>query len=126
MSKPVTRHALVFFCWTLETLYMYRITTFLTSLLVRVKMLGIKTFLVVAVVLRYRLSVTCIILVTGWSRFHKRLLLLVFACWKICVKYIMQHSFMEKIVFISFNSNPSFISALDLFLISHSVNISFL
>ena len=65
---------------------MCRIYTFLTSLLVLVNIFGIKTFLAVIVVWR---SVICIILVTGWSRLHKRLPLLVFTCWEICV--LMSH-----------------------------------
>ena len=84
MSKLMTRLALVFFGWTLET-YTYRITTFFTSPLVLINMPGIKTFLVIVVVWRYWLSVACIILVTGWSGFQKRLLLLVFACFEFCV-----------------------------------------
>ena len=30
------------------------------------------------------MSVTCIILVTGWSKLHKRLFHLLFACWDVC------------------------------------------
>ena len=74
-----------YFCWTLERFYMYRIITFLISLPVLINVLGIKTFLLVFVVWSYWWSVTSIILVTGWSRFHKRLLLLGFAWWEICV-----------------------------------------
>ena len=64
---------------------MYWISTLLASLLDLVNILGIKALLVsIVVVWGYLLSVICIILVNGWSRFHKRLLLL-FACWEICV-----------------------------------------
>ena len=48
------------------------------SLLVLVYIFGIKALPVMA------LSVTCIILVTGWSRLHKGIPLLVFACWEVC------------------------------------------
>ena len=57
-------------------------------LFVLVNILWIKTFLLV--VWRYWLFVTCIILVTRWSRFHIWLLLLMFACWEICVLVLHQ------------------------------------
>ena len=69
---------------------MDRISTLLASLLVLVNVLGIKALLVIVIVVwRYLLPVTCIILVTGWSRFHKRLLHLVLACWEVCT--LMPH-----------------------------------
>ena len=73
----MTRFALKLPGWTLETFNVIWISTLLTSLLVLVNILGIKALLVMA------LPVTCIILVTGWSRLDKVFFLLVFACCKV-------------------------------------------
>ena len=72
------RLALKFLCWTLETFNVIWISTLLATLLVLVNILGIKAILVIV------LPVTCIILVTGWSKLHKGLHLLVLACWEVC------------------------------------------
>ena len=79
----MTRFALKLLGWTLETCNVIWISTLLTSLLVPVNILGIKALLVLA------LPVSCIILVTGWSRLHKVFSLLVFACWEVCT--LMPH-----------------------------------
>ena len=69
-----TRFALKLPGWTLETFNVIGISKLLTTLLVHVNILGIKALLVMT------LPVTCIILVTGWSRLHKGFSLLVLAC----------------------------------------------
>ena len=85
MPILVTRLTLIFLCWTLEKMNKYGISTLLASLPLLVNILDMNAFLVIVVLVWwYLLSVTCIILVTGWSRLHKRLLL-VFACCKVCV-----------------------------------------
>ena len=79
----VTRLELKLLCWTLETFNVIWIFPLLTYLLVLVYILGIKALLVIA------LPVTCIIVVTGWSRLQKELPHLVFACWEVFV--LMSH-----------------------------------
>ena len=74
----MTRFALKLLGWTLKTFNVIWISTLLTSLLVLVNILGTKALLVMA------LPVTCIILVTGWPRFHKVFSLLELACWEVC------------------------------------------
>ena len=73
VSILMTRLALTFLCWTLKTFNMILVPTLLTSLLVLVYILCTEALLVMA------LPVTCIILVTWWSRLNKGLPLLVFA-----------------------------------------------
>ena len=86
----MTRLAVKFLCWTLETFNVYWMSTLLVSLLVLVHILCIKALLVItAVVWRSLLPVTCIILVTGWSRLHKWLPPLVLTCWEVCA--LMSH-----------------------------------
>ena len=83
MSILMTRYALKLLGWTLETFNVIWIFTLLTSLLVLVNILGIKALLV------RTLPGTCIILVTGWFRFHKGFFLLVLAYWE--VHMLMSH-----------------------------------
>ena len=75
----MTRLALEFLCWTLETFNVYWISTLLASILILLYILGIKALLVII------LPVTWTILVTGWFRLHKRLLFLVLGCCEVCV-----------------------------------------
>ena len=79
----MTRFALKLLCWTLETYNVIWISTLLRSLLVLVNILGINDLLVMA------LPVTCIILVTGWSRLCKGFPLLVHAYLEVCT--LMSH-----------------------------------
>ena len=74
----MTRFALKLLGWTLETFNVIWISTLLTSLLVPVNILGIKTLLVMA------LPFICNNLATGWSRLHKGFSLLVLAYWEVC------------------------------------------
>ena len=74
----ITRFALKFLGWTLETFIVIWISTLLTSLFVPVIILGIKTHLVMV------LSLTCIILVNGWSRLDRKFSFLILACWEVC------------------------------------------
>ena len=79
VSTLMTRLALKFLCWTLETFNMNWISTLLASVLVLEYILGINALLVIT------LPVTHIILLTCWSRLHKGLPVLVLACWEVCV-----------------------------------------
>ena len=83
VSIFMTRLVLEFLGWTLETFNVIWISTLLTYLLVLVYIRGIKALPVTM------LPVTCIILVTGWSRLNKGLPLLVLAWWEVCA--LMSH-----------------------------------
>ena len=78
----MARLALEFLGWTLETLNAIWISTLMPSLLSFEYILGINALLVTM------LPVTCIILVSGWSRLNKWLLL-VLAWWEVCA--LMSH-----------------------------------